>query len=254
MDEATMHELATCTINVDGGASVTGFVRVFDGDMMMIGVEAPLRALEPGSDVTVEVLDEVRGECLYAGYLSRVGPDGMDIADVALVSTLQKREVVRVSTHVACTGTALARWTDAEHGAPVTGPPAAASAPAVPTQSTGSAVEGVDGGEDEPVEASEPVEAEAHEGDLAFTMLDISAHGMRILSQATLQPGQRIRFLYEELPSPMLLEAVVVRAQPSRTGTHYGCRFLGLTSRQTDDLFRHVLQTQGVQRRERMRL
>ena len=71
-----MHELATCTVNVDGGASVTGFVRVFDGDMMMIGVEAPLRALEPGSDVTVEVLDEVRGECLYAGYLSRVGPDG----------------------------------------------------------------------------------------------------------------------------------------------------------------------------------
>ena len=244
-----MHELATCTVNVDGGASVTGFVRVFDGDMMMIGVEAPLRALEPGSDVTVEVLDEVRGECLYAGYLSRVGPDGMDIADVALVSTLQKREVVRVSTHVACTGTALARWTDAEHGVPAPEPPAVAAAPAVPTQSTGPGVEVVDG-EDEPAED----EPEAHEGDLAFTMLDISAHGMRILSQATLQPGQRIRFLYEELPSPMLLEAVVVRAQPSRTGTHYGCRFLGLTSRQTDDLFRHVLHTQGVQRRERMRL
>ncbi len=253
-----MHELATCTVNVDGGASVTGFVRVFDGDMMMIGVEAPLRAIEPGSDVTVEVLDEVRGECLYAGYLSRVGPDGMDIADVALVSTLQKREVVRVSTHVACTGTALARWTDAEHGVPAPEPPAVAAAPAVPTQSTGPAAEGVDGGEDagEPdaVGAPEPVEADTYEGDLAFTLLDISAHGMRILSQATLRPGQRIRFLYEELPSPMLLEAVVVRAQQSRTGTHYGCRFLGLTSRQTDDLFRHVLHTQGVQRRERMRL
>ncbi|MDM8084853.1 PilZ domain-containing protein [Cellulomonas cellasea] len=241
-----MHELATCTVHADGGAAVAGFVRVFDGDMMMIGVEVPPRGLEPGVDVTVEVLDEVRGECLYAGYLSRVGADGMDIADVALVSTLQKREVVRVSTHVACTGTAIARWTDPQ-GAPRAA--AAEPAPAAPAEPAADAEPDTSDAPAEPAE--EPV---AYEGNLAFTMLDISAHGMRILSQASLQPGQRIRFLYEELPEPILIEAVVVRAQQSRTGTHYGCRFLGLTSRQTDALFRHVLQTQGAQRRERMRI
>ncbi|WP_147525116.1 PilZ domain-containing protein [Cellulomonas timonensis] len=234
-----MHELATCTVNVDGAAAVTGFVRVFDSGMMMIGVEVPPRGLEPGNDVTVEVLDEVRGECLYAGYLSRVGPDGMDIADVALVSTLQKREVVRVSTHVACTGTAIARWSD-----PLDAPPA----PPAPVEPSADE-QASDGAEQESSEASV-----AYEGNLAFTMLDISAHGMRILSQATLKAGQRIRFLFEELPEPILIEAVVVRAQPSRTGTHYGCRFLGLTSRETDALFRHVLHTQGAQRRERMRI
>ncbi len=238
-----MHELATCTVHADGVAGAPGFVRVFDGDLMMIGVEEPPRGLEPGVDVTVEVLDEVRGECLYAGYLSRVGADGMDIADVALVSTLQKREVVRVSTHVACTGTAIARWSD-----PQAGPPAPAPVP----------VAAPDAAAPEAAENAEPAEnadaPEAYEGNLAFTMLDISAHGMRILSQASLAPGQRIRFLYEELPEPILIEAVVVRAQQSRTGTHYGCRFLGLTSRETDALFRHVLHTQGAQRRERMRL
>lgn len=246
-----MHELATCTVHADGVAGAPGFVRVFDGDLMMIGVEEPPRGLEPGADVTVEVLDEVRGECLYAGYLSRVGADGMDIADVALVSTLQKREVVRVSTHVACTGTAIARWSDPQAGPPAPAPVPGPAAPvaAEPAPPSGAEPDAANAEPAENADAPEP-----YEGNLAFTMLDISAHGMRILSQASLAPGQRIRFLYEELPEPILIEAVVVRAQQSRTGTHYGCRFLGLTSRETDALFRHVLHTQGAQRRERMRL
>ncbi|MFI2754249.1 PilZ domain-containing protein [Cellulomonas sp. P22] len=246
-----MHDLAPCKVYDDGGTVVVGYVRLFDRDMLTIGTEDIVRGLEPGTDVNVEVLDEVRGECLYAGYVSRVAPDGLEVADVALVSTLQKREVVRVGTHVACTGTVLARWRD-PHADAVVEP--AANHPA--------ADDGADDGADDapqPGATPEPEHGNDDEGRLvgstiAFTILDISAHGMRVLAQTRLEHGQRIRFLYEELPEPILLDAVVVRMQESRTGTHYGCRFLGLTMRETDALFRHVLHTQGVQRRERMRL
>lgn len=247
-----MHDLALCKVYDDSGTVVVGYVRLFDRDMLTIGTEDIVRGLEPGTDVNVEVLDEVRGECLYAGYVSRVAPDGLEVADVALVSTLQKREVVRVGTHVACTGTVLARWQDPHADAvvePLVGQPDALTAEpdgAVDPEADADARkdEGEAAREDDDVVGSM----------IAFTILDISAHGMRVLAQTRLERGQRIRFLYEELPEPLILDAVVVRMQESRTGTHYGCRFLGLTMRETDALFRHVLHTQGAQRRERMRL
>jgi c-di-GMP-binding flagellar brake protein YcgR len=59
-----------------------------------------------------------------------------------------------------------------------------------------------------------------------------------------------VRFVFPELSAAFWLQAVVVRAQPSRSGTHYGCRFVETSPRETDALFRYVLRTQGAQRRQ----
>ena len=62
-----------------------------------------------------------------------------------------------------------------------------------------------------------------------------------------------LSFAAWELDAPFVIDAIVVRGEESRTGTHYGCRFIGMTVRQTDALFGFVLRTQGDQRRERLR-
>jgi c-di-GMP-binding flagellar brake protein YcgR len=173
--------------------------------------------LAPGDDVAVRVLDEVRGECLYAGYVSRVAADQLDVADLGLVSTLQKREVVRVRVAIPCRGTVV--------------PHTAATATATVTEATATTGQRID-----------------------FTMLDVSAYGMRVLAHVELATGSLIRFRFEELDAPFVIDAVVVRGDQSRTGTHYGCRFVGMTVRQTDSLFGYVLRTQGDQRRERLRV
>jgi hypothetical protein len=59
-----------------------------------------------------------------------------------------------------------------------------------------------------------------------------------------------VRFVFPELSAAFWLQAVVVRAQPSRSGTHYGCRFVETSTRETDELFSYVLRTQGALRRQ----
>lgn len=233
-----MHDLALCTVHVDGDAVVDGFVLAFARDILTMATSHLAVGLTPGDDVTVRVLDEVRGECLYAGYVSRVAADQVDVADLGLVSTMQKREVVRVRVAIPCRGTVVPRtampapdddapWTDGATGTAT----ATATATTTATETATAAGKRID-----------------------FTMLDVSAHGMRVLAHVELPAGSMIRFRFEELDTPFVIDAVVVRGEQSRTGTHYGCRFVGMTVRQTDSLFGYVLRTQGDQRRERLRV
>lgn len=228
-----MHDLSLCTVHVDGEMVVDGFVLDFDGDQLTVATSHLAVGLSPGDDVTVRVLDEVRGECLYAGYVSRVAPDQVGVVEPALVSTLQKREVVRVRVAIPCRGTVVVHT------------------PVEATQDDAS--DGVDGsGTGGADDAAEAVAAAGRRID--FTMLDISAHGMRMLAHLELPAGSLVRFRFEELDAPFVIDAIVVRGEESRTGWHYGCRFVGMTVRQTDALFGYVLRTQGDQRRERLRV
>lgn len=223
-----MHELEPCHVQVDGATLLVGYVREMVDGMLRIGSQDLIRGMEPGLDVVVVVLDEVRGECEYVGMVLRVSAGIVEIGEVELRSTLQKREVVRVRVAVECAGTAQRPWTPATAAAP--GGAAAAVGPdAAPA-----------GGQPSP------------ETPLKFTVLDISAHGMRFLATEDLPLGTTVRFLYPELTRPFPLEARVVRVQESRTGTHYGCQFVGASPRETDVLFRYVLRTQGEQRRQQL--
>ncbi|CAN5124392.1 hypothetical protein BH11ACT1_BH11ACT1_04830 [soil metagenome] len=231
-----MHDLALCAVHVDGQVIVDGFVLEFGGDLLTVATSELAVGLTPGDDVTVRVLDEVRGECLYAGFVSRVAPDQVDVADLGLVSTLQKREVVRVRVAIPCRGTVV------PHGAV-----------SAPDDDEARADGGAGGATTTATATATVTESTIATGKrIDFTMLDVSAHGMRMLARVELAAGSLIRFRFEELDAPFVIDAIVVRGEESRTGTHYGCRFIGMTVRQTDALFGYVLRTQGDQRRDRL--
>ena len=211
-----MHELALCSVEHDGHAVLSGYVRTYEDGVLWAGTEGIVRGVAEGEQYTLRVLDEVRGECVYVGSVARITADTVAFADVELLSTLQKRAVARVAVSVECEGFAT---------------PAAAP-------------------HDDGTAAARDEEPDAGEQPVQFTVLDVSAHGMRMMSQTELPPGSTVRFVFPELSDAFWLQAVVVRAQPSRSGTHYGCRFVETSPRETDALFRYVLRTQGAQRRQ----
>lgn len=101
-----MHDLERCAVAAgDRGTVLEGYVAGFDGGVMTVAVETGSSdVLEAGEDVQVLVLDEVRGEVLYSGWVAEIGPTRVEIADLELVSTLQKRQVARVRITQICTG------------------------------------------------------------------------------------------------------------------------------------------------------
>jgi len=218
-----MHELALCSVEHDGHAVLSGYVRSFEDGVLWAGFEGIVRGVAEGDVYTLRVLDDARGECVYAGEVARITADTVAFVGVELLSTLQKRAVARVAVHVEVQGFARpAAVPDGEgHGAA-----------------------------HEPAATAADGAGEAEEIPFVFTVLDVSAHGMRMMSQTELPLGSEVRFVFPELSAAFWLQAVVVRAQPSRSGTHYGCRFVETSPRETDELFSYVLRTQGALRRQ----
>lgn len=221
-----MHELALCSVEHDGAAVLSGYVRTFEDGVLWAGFEGIVRGVAEGDVYLLRVLDDARGECVYQGEVARITADTVAFVGVELLSTLQKRAVARVAVHVEVQGFARPAVVPDEDGHDAGAAHTGASEPA-------------DDGAEPPAEI--PFE---------FVVLDVSAHGMRMMSQTELPVGSEVRFVFPELSAAFWLQAVVVRAQPSRSGTHYGCRFVETSPRETDELFSYVLRTQGAQRRQ----
>jgi c-di-GMP-binding flagellar brake protein YcgR len=222
-----MHELALCSVEHDDGRTVlSGYVRTFEDGVLWVGTEGIVRGVAEEELYLLRVLDDARGECLYQGEVARITADTVAFVGVELLSTLQKRAVARVSVTVECQGFATLAQPEDDEARDDVSAGQSGSAPAGDTPS------------------------EAGEIPFTFTVLDVSAHGMRMMSQTELPPGSSVRFVFPELSAAFWLQAVVVRAQPSRSGTHYGCQFVETSPRETDELFSYVLRTQGALRRQ----
>ena len=99
-----MHELARCAVTA-GGRALDGYVAAFDEVTMTIASEhGGVGSFQDGDDVKVLVLDEVRGEVRYEGWVAKAGPTTLQVTGLELTSTLQKRQVARVSITQMCTG------------------------------------------------------------------------------------------------------------------------------------------------------
>ncbi|MHB1489864.1 MAG: PilZ domain-containing protein [Cellulomonas sp.] len=213
-----MHELDQCVVFSGSQVLVDGYVRAFEDGVMQVESEDVLRSgADPGDEVSLLVLDEIRGECHYWAQVGRVRARGLDLVDVEMVQAVQKRRVARVRVDLPCSGTlepqpGFTAATDASGGA-----------------------EGAPSG-----------------GPLTFTVLDVSAHGIQVRSRARLTVGRRFAFVFAPTRVPLALTAEVLRVEESLTGYRYGCRFVDQHERSADELFRFVLQQQGLQRRNRL--
>ncbi len=210
-----MHELAPCAVSGPSGARAQGYVRALDGDVLRVAVTGDGEALRPGDPVQVVLLDEGRGECRYTGVVARLVDGTLDVAGARLVSVVQKRSAARVRTGVVCVGRVRVPWTPGRTDASPQGPA-------------------------------------GDERLVRFTVLDVSATGMRFLFVDQLPTGSIVTFRFPPLALAEDIRATVVRLERSRSGWHHGCRFDGLSRRQSDVLYRYVLRTQGEQRRRQL--
>lgn len=216
-----MHELDRCVVFDGSQVLLDGYVRSFDDGTMQVESEDVVRGgVEPGTELSLLVLDEVRGECHYWAQVARVRSRGLDLVDVEMVQAVQKRRVARVRVDLPCSGTLE----------PQPGFEASAGSATVTTDAPGS----------------------PSGGPLAFTVLDVSAHGIQVRSTTRLTVGRRFGFVFAHTRVPLTLTAEVVRVEESLTGYRYGCRFVDHGDRSSEELFRFVMQQQGLQRRNRL--
>jgi len=99
-----MHDLARCALAA-GDRVLDGHVAACaDGTLTFDADHGAVGAFRVGEDVQALVLDEVRGEVRYSGWVERVGVTTVEVAGLELTSMLQKRQVVRVRIAQLCTG------------------------------------------------------------------------------------------------------------------------------------------------------
>ncbi|MBO3086290.1 flagellar brake protein [Cellulomonas fengjieae] len=100
-----MHDLAPCALSA-GDRALSGYVAEFADGTMTIGIDADgFGTFRAGDDVQLLVLDEVRGEVRYDGWVAQAGATTVRVAELELTSTLQKRQVARVRIAQPCVGT-----------------------------------------------------------------------------------------------------------------------------------------------------
>jgi c-di-GMP-binding flagellar brake protein YcgR len=95
---------------------------------------------------------------------------------------------------------------------------------------------------DEKVKLEKPVD---------ITILNISAQGICFNSIEKFDPGFRFPLVLREALRPINLMIEVVRREDYTRSFNYGCRFIGISEKDVDDIFRFVLKEQISQRRKR---
>lgn len=86
---------------------------------------------------------------------------------------------------------------------------------------------------------------------LDLVVEDVSAHGMRLRTGAALDPGTLLVVPFEATGMALELVVEVLRAMPVGDRFAHGCQFVGLGERETDELFRFVLDEQRRQLADR---
>lgn len=85
-----------------------------------------------------------------------------------------------------------------------------------------------------------------------FTILNISAQGMYIGTDAVFAEGHRFPFVFRDAGKPIEIKAEVVRCERRVRGNRYGCRFVDISERDMDNIYRFVLHEQIEQRRRNL--
>lgn len=80
-------------------------------------------------------------------------------------------------------------------------------------------------------------------------IINISANGMYIRCNEKFEKGYMFPFVFREAGSPICLTAEVVRCVSSSKGNKYGCRFVDISEKDADNIYRFVLHEQIEQRR-----
>ena len=211
-------EADPCELRTPEGELIArGFVREHeDGTLVIDAQSLGSTWFDEGDAAVVEVFDANRGALTYHGAVEFVAGKRVRLRDLRLQVARQQRSAVRVPTDL--------------------------SVPIV-------AQLGVEPG-DEPG-AVVPTANASGEVELrppwTVTVIDLSAHGLRFLSDQGVEPGTRWRVALPTPRRPLDLVVEVLRAEEVRGGVAHGARFVDARERDHDVLFGWVLDLQRQQ-------
>lgn len=83
-------------------------------------------------------------------------------------------------------------------------------------------------------------------------ILNVSAQGMYVSCVEEFVEGYRFPLKFLDAGRPIDLEVVIIRCEYSRRGNKYGCQFLNISDRDSDNIYRFVLHEQIEQRRNNL--
>lgn len=95
-------------------------------------------------------------------------------------------------------------------------------------------------------------DVEKLETPIDINILNISANGMYINCSSLFVAGQKFPLVFRDAGKPINLVVEVVRCQKLHKGNTYGCRFLNISEKDADNIFRFVLHEQIEQRRRNL--
>ena len=203
-----MHEFDKCIIfTKDNLRFVEGFVHEYDKGVMKIYTQGESNSfIVPEMEVYINVYNCVKGECKYVGTVNRASFNNIEIGNISLISSLQKRDNTRVSKQL--------KYRFSHY---------------------------FEGGEkrrfDKPVD---------------ITILNISAQGIFLYCDRKFETGFRFTLLFRETPKPISLLVEVVRREEFPGSFNYGCKFVDISEKDMDEIFRFVLKEQIAQRRKNL--
>lgn len=82
---------------------------------------------------------------------------------------------------------------------------------------------------------------------MEILVLDVSATGMRFRCATELAAGTRVALTFRGTRTPLHLVLEVLRVEAHKAGPAYGCALVGITERESDELFRFALDEQRRQ-------
>lgn len=86
---------------------------------------------------------------------------------------------------------------------------------------------------------------------IEITILNISAKGMYIKCEELFALGHRFPLTFTDAGNPINLNVEVVRCAKTHKGNKYGCRFINISEKDADNIYRFVLHEQIQQSRRR---
>ena len=94
-----VHEFDKCVVFLKSGVKVSeGFVHEYESNTMKIYTQGQsTNSLVPQAEIYIYVYNSVKGECKYLGIVNKVSFNNIDVYDVSLVSSVQKRDNTRVN-------------------------------------------------------------------------------------------------------------------------------------------------------------
>lgn len=238
---------------LDGRTITSGRVVRMDGDELVVDVQEEVdgRTIAP-QEVHFKVTSTVRGECTYLAEIVAGQLNFLHVVLHQLLDAVQQRGAVREPVQL---DYVIERWLPREEapaGAPQERPgtdrdgaPAGTPGEGTPGEET----PGEEASAGQPGARGPDATPVAELGPTAITVLDLSAQGMLFVGDVDVPVGTRFAFTFTHSRQPIELTAEIVRREANGTRPRYGCRFVDISERASDEIFRFILEQQRLRRR-----